>query len=412
MKMENTVDFNVFVGSETGILKGCNLNPKAVIHKNFHKVKALERGHEISCMAWGDEDQNEIIMGLRNQTVKFFDTEAKAFVSSRECLAGEGPIISLGRRDGVLMTAVKSGEVTLWRGEGENVQVNALQGGEFLCKMRQHPSESNIFATGGKESDLTLWDLERPGEPKFKARNVKPDMLQLRIPVWVTDIAYMEDHKTIAVTSRHKHVRLYDPDRQRRPIINFEYEDSPLTSLSVVPGQSNQIVVGTAHGRMARFDLRGTKITEPLNIFKGFAGAVREVVAHPTLPLLFSVSLDRYLRVHHLESSKIWYREYLKSRLNCVLVTKDLQLTDVEPPKPKPLRYKREIKEERMIPGKMTDAAVAIRTNLQDKLAQKRKLEEEKENKKRSKKENENDLMNYDNDSAGENSDGDDSNEL
>ncbi|CAL4174144.1 unnamed protein product, partial [Meganyctiphanes norvegica] len=295
---------------ESAVIEGCNLNPKAVIHKNFHKVKALERGHEITCMAWGDEDQNEIIMGLRNQTVKFFDTEAKAFVSSRETLAGEGPIISLGRRDGVLMTAVKSGEVTLWRGEGENVQVNTLQGGEFLCKMRQHPTEPNIFATGGKESDLTLWDLERPGEMKFQAKNVRPDMLQLRIPVWVTDIAFLEDHKTIAVTSRHKHVRLYDPNRQRRPILSFEYEDSPLTCLTVIPGQSNQIVIGTAHGRMARLDLRGKKITEPLNVFKGFAGAVKEVVAHPTLPLLFSVSLDRYLRVHHLESSKIWYKLY------------------------------------------------------------------------------------------------------
>jgi len=374
------------------------LNPKAVIHKNFHKVKALERDHEITCMAWGDEDQNEIIMGLRNQSVNLFDTESKSFVSSREALAGEGPIISLGRRDGVLMTAVKSGEVTLWRGEEDNVQINALQGGEFLCKMRQHPTERNIFATGGKESDLTLWDFERPGEAKFKARNVKPDMLQLRIPVWVTDIAFLKDHKAIAVTSRHKHVRLYDPDRQRRPIINFEYEDSPLTCLSLVPGQSNQIVVGTAHGRMARFDLRGNKTMEPLNIFKGFAGAVREVVAHPTLPLLFSVSLDRYLRVHHLESSKIWYREYLKSRLNSVLVTKDLELSDVEPPKPKPLRYKKEVKEERIIPGKITDAASAIRANLQEKLAKKRKPEDdEKENKKKSK--NNKELINYDNDS-------------
>lgn len=39
-------------------------------------------------------------MGLRNQTVRVFDTEAKAFVSTRKINVGEGPIVSLGRLDG------------------------------------------------------------------------------------------------------------------------------------------------------------------------------------------------------------------------------------------------------------------------------------------------------------------------
>lgn len=30
-------------------------------------------------------------------------------------------------------------------------------------------------------------------------------------------------------------IRLYDPKRQRRPVISFEWEDSPLTCISAVP---------------------------------------------------------------------------------------------------------------------------------------------------------------------------------
>ncbi|XP_042221798.1 WD repeat-containing protein 74-like [Homarus americanus] len=93
-------DFNVFVGTETGILKGVNLNQKAVIHKNFHKIKALESDQEITSIAWGEEAQTEVMMGLRNQTIRIFDTDAMAFVSSRKINVGEGPIVSLARWDG------------------------------------------------------------------------------------------------------------------------------------------------------------------------------------------------------------------------------------------------------------------------------------------------------------------------
>ena len=62
-------DFNVFVGAETGILKGVNVNVKGNIVKNFHNLKSLEKQFEITCSSFG-EGEGEILMGLRNQSVK------------------------------------------------------------------------------------------------------------------------------------------------------------------------------------------------------------------------------------------------------------------------------------------------------------------------------------------------------
>lgn len=322
-------DFNVYVGTETGILKGINLNKKAVIHKNLHNMKALDREQEITSMAWGDEEQTEVLMGLRNQTIRIFDTDAKAFVSSRRISVGEGPIVSLARVDGITITAVRSGQVTLWR--EEPVEINALTSGEFLTCMRQNPASQNMIATGGKENDLQVWDLEHPEEPIFKAKNVKPDMLQLRVPVWVSGIAFLEDQHSVAVSSRHKHVRLYDPQRQRRPTLSFEWEESPLTCINSVLSNNSQVVVGTAHGRIGLFDVRGKKPEDPLFVYKGFSGAVRDAMVHPKQPLVFSVSIDRFLRVHHLTSRKLLFKEYLKSRLNCLLVRENLEASDFIP---------------------------------------------------------------------------------
>lgn len=63
------VDFNVYVGAETGILKGVNVNNKGNIMKNFHNLKSLEKQFEITCCSFGD-GEGEILMGLRNQSVK------------------------------------------------------------------------------------------------------------------------------------------------------------------------------------------------------------------------------------------------------------------------------------------------------------------------------------------------------
>ncbi len=40
---EAQMDFNVFVGAETGILKGINVNRKMNICKNFHNIKSLDK---------------------------------------------------------------------------------------------------------------------------------------------------------------------------------------------------------------------------------------------------------------------------------------------------------------------------------------------------------------------------------
>ena len=69
MMKDTEVDFNVFVGAETGILKGVNVHNKGNIAKNFHNLKSLDKEYEITCASFGD-GEGEILMGLRNQSVK------------------------------------------------------------------------------------------------------------------------------------------------------------------------------------------------------------------------------------------------------------------------------------------------------------------------------------------------------
>ncbi len=72
-----------------------------------------------------------------------------------------------------IVTAAESGHVKLWRFKGsEQVEINAINSGETLSRMRVSPNADNIIATGGKKNDLQIWDLLSPHQPLFKAKNV------------------------------------------------------------------------------------------------------------------------------------------------------------------------------------------------------------------------------------------------
>ncbi|NXI69488.1 WDR74 protein, partial [Anseranas semipalmata] len=58
-----------------------------------------------------------------------------------------------------------------------------------------------------------------------------------------------------------------------------------------------------------------------LKCLKGFAGSVRGLQCHPSLPLVASCGLDRFLRVHDLGDKRLRHKVYLKSRLNCLLLS-------------------------------------------------------------------------------------------
>ncbi|NWZ90947.1 WDR74 protein, partial [Nesospiza acunhae] len=70
-----------------------------------------------------------------------------------------------------------------------------------------------------------------------------------------------------------------------------------------------------------------------LRALKGFAGGIRGLQCHPRLPLVASVGLDRFLRLHRLDG-RLCHKVYLKSRLTCLLLNTHLDWEAQEEPPP------------------------------------------------------------------------------
>lgn len=124
-------------------------------------------------------------------------------------------------------------------------------------------------------------------------------------------------------TSCHSQVHVFDPATpQRRPVLEAEFGEYPLTALALPPA-GGAVVVGNTQGDVAVLDLRKGLVRGRL---KGAAGGVRALQCHASQPLVASCGLDRFLRVHSLEDRRPLHRVYLKSRLTCLLLaSRELQ---------------------------------------------------------------------------------------
>ncbi|XP_076118829.1 WD repeat-containing protein 74 isoform X2 [Alosa pseudoharengus] len=308
-------DCSIWVGSETGILKGVSLTKKQAF--NFCEMSCLSRDQEVCVLGWGDPQESEVLVGCANGVVKTFSTEKGIFTESRECGDhSQGNFTGLAVTDSALVTCVESGLLKVWKeGSTDTAEINA---GSGVCRMRQNKAQRSRVATGGKENPLKVWDLERPDKPVFTAKNVKNDWLDLRVPIWVRDMAFIPDSDKIVTCTGHHQVRIYDPSSpQRRPVLEVQFGEYPLTALSL-PASGDSVVVGNTQGQLAILDLRKGLVRGCL---KGLAGGVRGLECHPTLPLVASCGLDRFLRVHNVKDHKLQHKVYLKSRLNCMLLS-------------------------------------------------------------------------------------------
>jgi ribosome biogenesis protein NSA1 len=91
--------------------------------------------------------------------------------------------------------------------------------------------DSVLFATGGKENELKLWnlnklDIKSDGQamPLFKAKNLPDNSMQLREPVWITCIDFIDSSRIVTGTAYHQvNIHLFKPLDLNVFLICFEF---------------------------------------------------------------------------------------------------------------------------------------------------------------------------------------------
>ncbi|TPX31233.1 hypothetical protein SmJEL517_g05360 [Synchytrium microbalum] len=176
-------------------------------------------------------------------------------------------IIGISHEDGSILSCSNTGLVHLNRissktdttSEYDYKDFSASLNQDMLFRMRTSPSNMNLFATGGDERDLCIWDLnnmQKEGatiEPIFKAKNVPHDFLDLRVPIWITDLQYLTPSQLVTCTGYHQ-VRLYDMKAGKKPVMSCEVGDTSLRTVTVL--NANEVLVTDTTGELTSLDVR------------------------------------------------------------------------------------------------------------------------------------------------------------
>lgn len=184
--------------------------------------------------------------------------------------------------------------------------------------MRQCPKNRNLVAVGGKDrqNNLKVYDMEAQKEI-FASKNIPLDSLQLEVPVWDSDMAFVNDsEQCLATCSRHGYIRFYDYRQQRRPIHN--YSDSRDQAFNSMATHEGIVYVGTNTGSLYAFDLKSLKV--PLHTYKGAVGGISSISVDETGKFLVASSLDRYVRVYNADKTHLLYQCYMKSKPSEILM--------------------------------------------------------------------------------------------
>ncbi|KAL2625605.1 hypothetical protein AAZV13_07G062000 [Glycine max] len=201
---------------------------------------------------------------------------------------------------------------------------NVCSGGNILCCKVDGNEKFALF--GGKCVEMNIWDLNN----FTKIWNSKPptkDNLGIFTPTCFTSATFLmkDDHrKFVAGTNSHQ-VRLYDVSAQRRPVLSFDFRETPIKALAEdIDGYS--IYVGNGSGDMASVDIRTGKM---LGCFSGkCSGSIRSIVKHPELPVIASCGLDSYLRLWDTKTRQLLSAVFLKQHIIHVLFDSNFDVKD------------------------------------------------------------------------------------
>ncbi|ERN08312.1 ribosome biogenesis protein NSA1 [Amborella trichopoda] len=171
---------------------------------------------------------------------------------------------------------------------------------------------------GGKGVELGVWDLETCNK-MWTAKAPRRNSIGLFTPTWFTAVTFLNDedhHKIVTGTNQHQ-VRLYDISAQRRPVIAFDFRESPIKVVTKDP-DGHTVYIGTGSGDIANFDMRTGK---SVGSFNGkCSGSIKSIARHPELPVLTSCGLDGYMRFWDVKTRQLLSAVFLKQHLTSVVI--------------------------------------------------------------------------------------------
>ena len=150
-----------------------------------------------------------------------------------------------------------------------------------------------------RNTPLVLYNIEEK-KIEFKGKNLPNDELNLKIPIYDTDIVEAKNNPRLNyVSTAFGEIRLYDKKASPRPSLNKKVTSSKINQIDITD-DNNYLFIGDNLGYCAMLDIR--KNLNPCKTFKGNTGAIKTIVNIEQNKNLIVGGFDRYIRWYDYES--------------------------------------------------------------------------------------------------------------
>ncbi|XP_022736887.1 WD repeat-containing protein 74-like [Durio zibethinus] len=199
---------------------------------------------------------------------------------------------------------------------------NVCASGNIQCS--QVNGSENYALFGGKGVEVNMWDLDKCAKI-WTAKPPPANSLGIFTPTWFTSATFLskDDHRKVVAGTNSHQVRLYDVSAQRRPVISFDFRETPIKAVTE-DLDGHTIYIGNGSGDLASVDIRTGKL---VGCFLGkCSGSIRSIARHSELPVIASCGLDSYLRIWDIGTRQLLSSVFLKQHLTKVVF--DTNFTD------------------------------------------------------------------------------------
>lgn len=298
-----------YAGTDRGFILNTTINPTKI------KAAKPEEPSEVTALTFGKTDE-ELYIGYENGKVDYYNISEDKYLRSLDNLVGEGKIVGLKSVGKNVIAARHDGIINVWCERRNNYfDIGLDQKGTLDC-MAYNDYRQNVVGSGGEHNDFRLWDIETH-QNIFKAKSLGHDMLNLPIPTSVRGITFFPTDPFLgACCSKQGHVLLYDERAQRRPVTKFLQANASYSTIACAY-RERQCLVGTTRGYLQLIDMKTGKC---LKTFTTFTGSITCIVCDPVEPYITTASLDKFLRVHNIETKELIHKMYMKQNLTKLLV--------------------------------------------------------------------------------------------
>ncbi|XP_065320368.1 WD repeat-containing protein 74-like isoform X2 [Gordionus sp. m RMFG-2023] len=225
--------FPVYIGTDTGIIKGINLKDN-----NVENIVGQIHNKSINILKlfWANKQKNKILVIYKDGYLYTYDELSKNIKNIGNLNPHNKELISINRHEKFYIVCSVH-DIEIWTKEFANITFKNIS-----CISQSH-QPNNLFAIGGKENDLKIYNIKyltmkEPNLiPIFEAKNLPNDNLDVRIPVWVTGIEFITSFK-IAICTAFRQIRIYDYNRPTFDKSNRTLRSRPLISIEI-PGANS-----------------------------------------------------------------------------------------------------------------------------------------------------------------------------